>query len=283
MTDTSTPSPLGQLQSILLATDASENSQAAESAAMDMAVRCSAQLRILRVVVTAPEEAASMPRWVAEAGDEAQTYMDALKTRGEAAGLSVETHVRTSSDPYGEIATTAQKLGGGLIVIGRHERSEFARLLKGQTLGRLIDKAQCSVMVMPADSGMPKSRILVATDGSAPGDAAVAAAIDLAERCALPLTALSVHPANAADAIRNEAYEAVSRAQDAAGELVEFDGRCLEGKPDETILAVAEEIGADLIVMGSNARGGLGRLIKGSVAERVVARAPCAVLIAIGD
>jgi len=280
MTDAS--SPLGQLQSILLATDASENSQAAESAAMDMAVRCGAQLRILRVVVTTPEQAASMPRWVAEAGDEAQAYMDGLKTRAEAAGVSVETHVRTSSDPYSEIAAAAQKLGCGLIIIGRHERSEFARLLKGQTLGRLIDKAQCSVMVMPAGSGMPKSRILVATDGSAPGDAAVAAAIDLAGRCSLPLTALSVHPAGADDAIRNEAYEAVSRAQAAAGETVEFDGRCLEGKPDETILAVTDEVGADLIVMGSNARGGLGRLIKGSVAERVVSPAPCAVLIAIG-
>ncbi|HSP00014.1 MAG TPA: universal stress protein, partial [Thioalkalivibrio sp.] len=196
---------------------------------------------------------------------------------------SVETHVRTSSDPYGEIAATAQKLNCGLIVIGRHERSEFARLLKGQTLGRLIDKAQSSVLVMPAGCGVATSRILVATDGSAPADVAVAAAIDLAARCALPLTALSVHPANGDGDNRNEAYEAVSRAQDAAGDTVEFDGRCLEGKPDETILAVTEESGADLIVMGSNARGGLGRLIKGSVAERVVARAACAVLIAIAS
>jgi nucleotide-binding universal stress UspA family protein len=44
------------------------------------------------------------------------------------------------------------------------------------------------------------------------------------------------------------------------------------------ILRVAEEIHADLIVMGTHGRTGLGRLLMGSVAEQVVRRAPCPVL-----
>jgi len=54
---------------------------------------------------------------------------------------------------------------------------------------------------------------------------------------------------------------------------------CLEyGEPAAVILKVAQEIGADLIVMGTHGRTGLRRLLMGSVAERVVRKAPCPVL-----
>lgn len=48
--------------------------------------------------------------------------------------------------------------------------------------------------------------------------------------------------------------------------------------PADTILAVASELGADLIVTGTHGREGLAQLILGSVAEKVVRRAPCPVL-----
>jgi nucleotide-binding universal stress UspA family protein len=44
------------------------------------------------------------------------------------------------------------------------------------------------------------------------------------------------------------------------------------------ILEAAREKKADLIVMGTHGRTGLGRLLMGSVAEMVVRKAPCAVL-----
>jgi nucleotide-binding universal stress UspA family protein len=46
----------------------------------------------------------------------------------------------------------------------------------------------------------------------------------------------------------------------------------------DEILQVADEIGADLIVLGTHGRTGLGRLLMGSVAEQVVRRARCPVL-----
>lgn len=51
------------------------------------------------------------------------------------------------------------------------------------------------------------------------------------------------------------------------------------GDPAAVILKVAQEIGADLIVMGTHGRTGLRRLLMGSVAERVVRKAPCPVLM----
>jgi nucleotide-binding universal stress UspA family protein len=51
-----------------------------------------------------------------------------------------------------------------------------------------------------------------------------------------------------------------------------------EGDAAQEIVDVAEEVHADLIVMATHGRTGLGRLLMGSVAEAVLRRAPCPVL-----
>ena len=53
----------------------------------------------------------------------------------------------------------------------------------------------------------------------------------------------------------------------------------VEGAPHEVILRVAEEWGADLIVLGSHGYGRAARAVLGSVAAAVFADAPCAVHI----
>ena len=50
------------------------------------------------------------------------------------------------------------------------------------------------------------------------------------------------------------------------------------GHPVTEILRYADDEKVDLIVMGTHGRGPLGHMIMGSVAERVVRRAPCPVL-----
>ena len=55
-------------------------------------------------------------------------------------------------------------------------------------------------------------------------------------------------------------------------------GEVRTGRPAETIRDVAIERGVDLIVMGTHGRGGVAHLLLGSVAEKVVRIAPCAVL-----
>jgi len=52
------------------------------------------------------------------------------------------------------------------------------------------------------------------------------------------------------------------------------------GHPVEEILDLAEEVGADLIVIGSHGRTGLRRLFLGSVSEAVVRHALCPVMVA---
>lgn len=51
-----------------------------------------------------------------------------------------------------------------------------------------------------------------------------------------------------------------------------------QGQPTAEILGLAQTSHADLIVLGTHGRTGLGRLLLGSVAEQVVRKAPCLVL-----
>ena len=52
-----------------------------------------------------------------------------------------------------------------------------------------------------------------------------------------------------------------------------------EGSPAKVILEVAKEENVDLIVMGSSGKSGFDRFIMGSVADKVVNSAKCAVLV----
>jgi nucleotide-binding universal stress UspA family protein len=56
-------------------------------------------------------------------------------------------------------------------------------------------------------------------------------------------------------------------------------GHVRMGGPASTIVELASEIGADLIVVGSAQRTGVSRLVFGSVAEKVARTAPCPVLV----
>jgi nucleotide-binding universal stress UspA family protein len=65
-----------------------------------------------------------------------------------------------------------------------------------------------------------------------------------------------------------------------AGVAVEFSQNL--GDPATTICAVAKSWGADLIMVGSHGRKGLGELVLGSVSNHVMHHAPCSVLVVHG-
>ena len=71
--------------------------------------------------------------------------------------------------------------------------------------------------------------------------------------------------------------EAVAQRLRAAA--VNARGERVEGPPVETILRRASELRADLIAMTTHGRGGLRRVVYGSVAEAVLRAAPCPVLL----
>jgi nucleotide-binding universal stress UspA family protein len=54
--------------------------------------------------------------------------------------------------------------------------------------------------------------------------------------------------------------------------------RVEEGDPAGEIVRAAQEVGCDLIVMGTHGRAGLDHLLTGSMAEQVIQTAPCPVM-----
>jgi len=58
-----------------------------------------------------------------------------------------------------------------------------------------------------------------------------------------------------------------------------FTRLLLLGDPASEIVRIADERKADMIVLGTHGRTGLTRMLMGSVAESIVRRAPCPVLV----
>jgi len=64
------------------------------------------------------------------------------------------------------------------------------------------------------------------------------------------------------------------------GDAALVEGVVEVGHPDSSLTETAEKLGADLVVVGTHGRTGFRRLLLGSVAERVVRRSHCSVLVA---
>src|ERR687895_1612617 len=137
--------------------------------------------------------------------------------------------------------------------------------------------------------------IFLATEGCEEAQLASTTAADLAEKTNSELHVLTVgpdsplyelpeHPADFEDVIRENRREAKEMLEQQAKRIEESGGtvketHLREGRAEEEIVEVAEQIGAGLIVMGSRGHGRLRRALLGSVSDAVVRHAHCPVTI----
>jgi len=141
------------------------------------------------------------------------------------------------------------------------------------------------------------TRIVVGTDGSDTAAEAVRQAIDLARLSGATLGIVSAFapisrrrvqdeaegaPADIAHGIGpredvNLVLDAAAAEARAAG--VEVQTHPVEADPADALLNVAEEIKADLIVVGNNGMTGARRYLLGSVPNNISHHAPCSVMI----
>jgi universal stress protein E len=143
-----------------------------------------------------------------------------------------------------------------------------------QSIGTKTLSSVSSSTQMTRDIIAREKRVLCATDLSPRSQRAVARATRLAQQLDAQLTLL--HVIDAAELAKHplDARDEVARQQDSAGVFARREPEiCLRtGNYVETIAAVAQEIDADIIVLGAQRRKALAPLV-GTTAERIVALA----------
>ena len=134
-------------------------------------------------------------------------------------------------------------------------------------------------------------RIMVATDGSEKNQHAVEKALEIARACrstvfavyVIDETMLSSSPADVSleavySTLKSEGDQAVKRVKDMAKDVA-VEEAVLSGKAAREIVSFAAKQKIDLIVIGTQGKTGLQRLLLGSVAESVIRTADCPVLV----
>ncbi len=141
-------------------------------------------------------------------------------------------------------------------------------------------------------------RIVVGTDGSDTASQAVREAVELAKAADAKLDIVTAFEPIPAQRLRDEGKADVpgdvqyafnpnedanvtldNAAGPARNEGLEVNTHAREGDPADAILDVAEEIKADLIIVGNKGMTGAKRFLLGSVPNKVSHHAPCDVMI----
>lgn len=258
---------------------------------------------VARVVSVVEDEAVPEEVWRA-AAYKAEAVKLEMKRRGEQLSaltvaplrwLGVEAEGAVlRGDPQWLIPFEARKWGADLILIRAHNRANFRSLMLGSVAKSVTRNAPCSVEVIRAPSSRRRdsdagTRILLATDGSGHSEEAVRAVagrvwpdnteakvMSMVNPVAYSLEELGLYKGGRTERAHRAISEA-ARVLTGAGLRVEAE--VVAGRPARRIVRAAREMGADLIVVGTEDRGGLHRLLRGSVSEDVAASAHCSVSI----
>lgn len=196
-----------------------------------------------------------------------------------------------------EIAISAGEFNADLIVIGSHRRGDLYTFFRGSVGHALASRVSTPIMVVGAGAARPAGgrRILVGVDGGLPSREAVAAAVAVAT----PETKVTVlHVDTPVGGMGVYApYSEVAPNDPAGRRLVDEElavlsaaGVRAQGRHTysadpvgETLAEVADEVDADLVVLGSRRPGALQALLLGSVAHQVIAHTQRTVVLAATD
>jgi len=231
---------------------------------------------------------------------EAESYLRRLQAQlASATGKDVEFEV-IESQPATAILWACEKHQPGLIAITTHGRSGLARWVLGSVTAKLLHSTQTPMLIVrpPAEetsaAGGNITKLLVPLDGSEVATSVLPFAAVLAKSLGASVSlfqsvpepvmiypgAEAVFDANVQKELESGARKSLASTTERLGEqgvqanLVTSFGNTVDG-----IVGAAERTQADVIVMSTHGRSGIGRMVLGSVADGVVRRASVPVLL----
>jgi len=260
---------------ILLATDLTVRSDRAAARARQLRTRFGAALTVLHVLdADLPEDIQQRRR------QEARDLLERAFPGGDGEG-GPETSIQVASGVEHEVIESRGR-EHDLIVLGTH-RARFRDAFIGTTSERILRRARRPVLVVRDEALTPYGRVAVGVDFSDAARRAITAAADLAGNANFVLVhALDVpYQSFISEESRRRAaadpalYDAMDRLAVELPEAGDIRRLVRVGEPVPTLQAVVQEVGADLLAVGTQGRGAVGRALLGSVAERMLATLPC--------
>lgn len=240
----------------------------------------------------------------------AEEFLNRLLKPLKVGGLRVQP-LLCEGAPGAEIVAAVKQYGINLVVLGTRGLSGIRRFLLGSVSERVLSDAPCSVLVVrgrPRRTGLKKTRglhVLAAADGSPDARAAVSFLPTLglppSSECTVihvvePLEDETPHPESSFGMMDGPDFghipDEIRRAQERFGfAVLEASERYLKrsslkvnttfnkGNVAENVIQIAEQLRADLLVLGPRGLTGDKRFPLGSVVQKLVRHAPCSVLV----
>ncbi|MBF0339234.1 MAG: universal stress protein [Nitrospirae bacterium] len=270
---------MGDLKSILLATDGSEFSRGAIKEAISFARACKTILTVLRVLEYNPEFETEGNRYVEQLELAARKHFDDIRSMASEENVECDIIVRRSVQAYESVVEEAVRQKADVIVMGRRGNTGLKRLVLGSQTAKTIAYAPCKILVVPKDAEIKGENIMLATDGSKYSDAAEQEAINMASRCPFVKNFLAISVVSSKDKLPEAQRNLEKVKENAEKRGVKVETLPLVGEPYKAIVNASMEAGIDITIMGSHGRTGIERLLMGSVAERVVALSMGSVIV----
>jgi nucleotide-binding universal stress UspA family protein len=281
---------MGRYRKILVAYDGSASARSALIAAGKIAEEEKSWVKVVAVVpiYEGDLELVGVSRIKEAIGGPGKKIIAEARTLADENGIHVLTDLE-QGEPFERIVHIADDEKCDLIVMGRRGISHLERELLGGVTARVIGHTKKDVLVVPEETSLAWDRILVATDGSSRSEEAVNLAIRIAAAHSSKLTVMTVvytndeflalAPSMVTDMVTKAKamVDKIQRQAEKAG--IKAAAVVKEGEPYKAITALAGEIQADVIVMGSQGRRGLRKVLMGSVTERSIGYSPCPVLV----
>jgi nucleotide-binding universal stress UspA family protein len=207
-----------------------------------------------------------------------------------------ELRLVSKRSPAEGLGTIAADAGAALVAVGSSRRSRLERVLAGSVAEDLLSGAPVPVAVAPrgfADAARALDPAIgCAYDGSPESEGALRLAAELAQGLNARLRVISVHQRipfggqvsvtavgyrSVNDAMRTALEQRLAQATSATSDVVEAEGRLLDGDPAEALIGESETL--DVLVTGSRGYGPARAVLLGSVSRALVRGAACPVVV----
>ena len=280
-------------QNILVPLDGSALAERVVPAALYLAEAMSGSLTLLTVVAKKPGyDANLMAKAIQTGAYEANLYLHSVRKRVMPSLVPIETAVITGK-PDKDIIKFAREANTDLIIMSTHGRSGLTRWSFGRTAEKVLRRAPCPTVILRSEQAIEPGkfdRVLLPLDGSPLAERVLTPALDMVQALGVELYLIRVvepgsfygfgHNDDAVEAELEVAQTYLAEVRDRwLPEGVPVHNHVAVGSATDVIVDYAKAQKIGLILLSSRGISGFDNWMFGSVAERLMKGAPCAILV----